>query len=189
LIVTSESRKVIVMMRSVPSMMNRSFHTNNSVSGFSGGKRLCSYRTIKSLRTSGSPTVYNQLNGPHIRTRAAQRSTNLLFPDQLLAELALLLFNCAKTVSESHLFQLPGLPFERKQIPQIVVIVRIQRKTMEPLEQTTVPWAQGVGRSNRPAPTKPPDDPKDSLDLPSIALDYANGQRPEERGAALPPLV
>jgi hypothetical protein len=25
---------------------------------------------------------------------------------------------------------------------------------MEPLEQTTVPWAQGVGRSNRPAPTK-----------------------------------
>jgi hypothetical protein len=68
--------------------------------------------------------------------------------------LALLLFNCAKTVSESHLFQLPGLPFERKQIPLIVVIVRIQRKTMEPLEQTTVPWAQGVGRSNRPAPTK-----------------------------------
>jgi hypothetical protein len=53
-----------------------------------------------------------------------------------------LLFNCAKTVSESHLFQLRGLPFERKQIPQIVVIVRIQRKTMEPLEQTRVPWAQ-----------------------------------------------
>jgi hypothetical protein len=26
---------------------------------------------------------------------------------------------------------------------------------MEPLERTTVPWAQGVGRSNRPAPTKP----------------------------------
>ncbi len=65
----------------------------------------------------------------------------------------LLLFSCAKTVSEAHLFQLPGLPFERKQIPQIVVIVRIQRKTMEPLEQTLVPWAQGVGRSNRPAPT------------------------------------
>ena len=51
---------------------------------------------------------------------------------------------CAKTVSESHLFQLPGFPFERKQIPQIVVIVRIQRKTMEPLKQTTVPWAQGT---------------------------------------------
>ena len=26
---------------------------------------------------------------------------------------------------------------------------------MEPLEPTRVPWAQGVGRSNRPAPTKP----------------------------------
>ena len=24
---------------------------------------------------------------------------------------------------------------------------------MEPLEPTLVPWAQGVGRSNRPAPT------------------------------------
>ena len=62
-------------------------------------------------------------------------------------------FTCARTASESHLFQPKGLPFERKQIPQIVVIVRIQRKTMEPLEQTTVPWAQGVGRSNRPSPT------------------------------------
>ena len=26
---------------------------------------------------------------------------------------------------------------------------------MEPLEPTRIPWAQGVGRSNRPAPTKP----------------------------------
>ena len=24
---------------------------------------------------------------------------------------------------------------------------------MEPLETTPIPWAQGVGRSNRPAPT------------------------------------
>jgi hypothetical protein len=39
--------------------------------------------------------------------------------------------SCAETVSESHLFQLPGLPFERKQIPQIVLIVRIQPYTME----------------------------------------------------------
>jgi hypothetical protein len=84
--------------------------------------------------------------------RYVRRTVTL--PDQPSAELALLLFNCAKTVSESHLFQPPGLLFERKQIPQIVVIVRIQRKTMEPLEQTTVPWAQGVGRSNRPDPTK-----------------------------------
>ena len=76
----------------------------------------------------------------------------------------LLLFRCAKTVSESHLFQLPGFPFERKQIPQIVVIVRIQRKTMEALEQTTVPWAHGVGRSNRPAPTKSLLSPRELLD-------------------------
>jgi hypothetical protein len=26
---------------------------------------------------------------------------------------------------------------------------------MEPLEPSRIPWAQGVGRSNRPAPTKP----------------------------------
>jgi hypothetical protein len=51
---------------------------------------------------------------------------------------------CAETVSKLHLFEVLGLLFERKQIPQIVVIVRIQRKTMEPLEQTTVPWAQGT---------------------------------------------
>jgi hypothetical protein len=79
--------------------------------------------------------VTSQLNGPQIRARApryARRTVTL--PDQPLAELAILLFNYAKTVSQSHLFQLPGLPFERKQIPQIVVIVRIQRKTAEPLE-------------------------------------------------------
>jgi len=64
-----------------------------------------------------------------------------------------LLFKCAKTVSELHLFQLLGLPFERKQIPQIVVNVRTSRQTTEPLETTRLPWAQGVGRSNRPAPT------------------------------------
>ena len=64
-----------------------------------------------------------------------------------------LLFNCAKTVSEPDLLKRPGLLFERKQIPQIVVIVRIQRKAMDPLGATKLPWAQGVGRSNRPAPT------------------------------------
>jgi hypothetical protein len=51
----------------------------------------------------------------------------LTLPDQPSAELALLLFNCANTVSESHLFQPKGLLFERKQTPQIIVIVRIQR--------------------------------------------------------------
>jgi hypothetical protein len=64
-----------------------------------------------------------------------------------------LLFGCAKTVSELHAFQSLELLFERKQIPQIVVNFRSLRKTTEPLEITRVPWAQGVGRSNRPAPT------------------------------------
>jgi hypothetical protein len=64
-----------------------------------------------------------------------------------------LLFGCAKTVSELHPFQSLELLFERKQIPQIVVNFRSLRKTTEPLEITRVPWAQGVGRSNRPAPT------------------------------------
>ena len=64
-----------------------------------------------------------------------------------------LLFNCAKTVSEPDLLKRPRLLLERKKIPQIIVIVRIQRKTTEPLEATRLPWAQGVGRSNRPAPT------------------------------------
>jgi hypothetical protein len=53
-----------------------------------------------------------------------------------------LLFICAKTVSELDLFVLLGLLFERKQIPQIVVNIRIQRKAMEPLEATRLPWAQ-----------------------------------------------
>ena len=62
-----------------------------------------------------------------------------------------LLFACAKTVSEGHLFQPRSLLVERKQIPQIVVIVGTWRKPMAPLEITRLPWAQGVGRSNRPA--------------------------------------
>ncbi len=54
-------------------------------------------------------------------------------------------FGCARTVSEPHVVDPLGLLFERKQIPQIVVNVRIQRKTMEPLEATKLPWAQ-LGR-------------------------------------------
>ncbi len=68
-------------------------------------------------------------------------------------KLALLLFYCAKTVSELDLFEPLGLPFERKQIPRIVVNVRIQRKTTELLEATSLPWAQGVVCSNHTAPT------------------------------------
>src|SRR5580704_11906259 len=54
--------------------------------------------------------------------------------------------SCAKTVPELHLFKLPGLPFERKQIPRFVVNIRIRRKTMEPLEATRLPWAQPRSR-------------------------------------------
>ena len=67
--------------------------------------------------------------------------------------MAPLLFSCAKTVSKLHLFQSLELLLERKQIPRIVVNVRISRKTTELMEITRAPWAQGVGRSNRPAPT------------------------------------
>jgi hypothetical protein len=53
-----------------------------------------------------------------------------------------LLFACVRTVSELHLFELLGLLFERKQIPQFVVNVRNARKTMEPLEATRLPCSQ-----------------------------------------------
>jgi hypothetical protein len=59
--------------------------------------------------------------------------------------LTLLLFSCAKTVSELHLFERLGLLFERKQIPQIVVNVRISRKTMETLEAARLPCRQQNG--------------------------------------------
>jgi hypothetical protein len=45
-------------------------------------------------------------------------------------------------VSELHLFEPLRLLFERKQIPQIVVNVRIRRKAMEPLGAARLPWAQ-----------------------------------------------
>ena len=54
-----------------------------------------------------------------------------------------LLFVCAKTVSEGHLFQPRSLLIERKQIPQIVVIAGTLRKPMAPLEITRLPWAHG----------------------------------------------
>src|SRR5580693_1853320 len=46
--------------------------------------------------------------------------------------------NC---VSELDLFRSPGLLFERKQIAQVVVNVRISRNAMESLEATSLPWA------------------------------------------------
>jgi hypothetical protein len=51
-------------------------------------------------------------------------------------------FCCAKTVSEPDLLKPPELRFERKQIPRIVVNIRNNRKAMEPLEATKLPWAQ-----------------------------------------------
>jgi hypothetical protein len=53
-----------------------------------------------------------------------------------------LLFHCAGTVSELHLFERLRLLFERKQIPRIVVNIWIRRKALEPLEATRLPWAQ-----------------------------------------------
>ncbi len=46
-----------------------------------------------------------------------------------------------------------NLLFERKQIPRIVVTIRNSRNSIDRLEPISLPWAQGVGRSNRPAPT------------------------------------
>ena len=63
-----------------------------------------------------------------------------------------LLFACAKTVSEGHLFQPRSLLVERKQIPQIVVIVGTWRKPMAPLEITRLPWAQGGRAFKSPRP-------------------------------------
>src|SRR5260221_1965555 len=57
-----------------------------------------------------------------------------------------LLFYCAETVSEPHLFHPWNLQFERKQIPQFVVNVRISRKAMEPLEATRLPCSQAGDR-------------------------------------------
>src|ERR1700722_1711035 len=59
------------------------------------------------------------------------------------------LLHCAKTVSERHLFEPLRFLFERKQIPQIVVIVRISRNATEPLEATRLPWRTGVVSRSR----------------------------------------
>jgi hypothetical protein len=48
------------------------------------------------------------------------------------APLLLVHIYCAKTVSELHLLRSPGLLFERKQIPQIVVNVRIRETQWSP---------------------------------------------------------
>jgi len=62
--------------------------------------------------------------------------------------------HCDRTVSKPDLLRRLGLTVERKQTPQIVVNSGNRREAIEPKEAATLPWAQGVGRSNRPAPTK-----------------------------------
>jgi Calcineurin-like phosphoesterase len=99
---------------------------------------------LRCTQTSGSPRYTNQFG--RIRSQEDHRSK----PPGLRPRTCF-----ANTVSEAHLFQLPVLLFERKQIPQIVVIVRIQRYTMEPLEQTTAPSKQVVAGSGPAAPTRP----------------------------------
>src|SRR5581483_10339117 len=82
-----------------------------------------------------------------------------------------LLPHCAKTVSEPHPFHPMTLLFERKQIPRIVVTIRNSRNSIDRLEPISLPWAQGVGRSNRPAPTKPPAAADDVINLsPSLSI-------------------
>src|SRR5215469_3279294 len=54
-----------------------------------------------------------------------------------------------------------NLLIERKQISRIVVTIKNSRNSIDSLEPISLPWAQGVGRSNRPAPTKPPADSKE----------------------------
>jgi hypothetical protein len=58
---------------------------------------------------------------------------------QIVSTMVFTPFNCAKTVSELDLLKPPRLLFERKQIPQIVVNIRIARNVMEPLEATRLP--------------------------------------------------
>jgi hypothetical protein len=58
-------------------------------------------------------------------------------------------FAVPKLCPNSIYFNHWGLLFERKQIPQIVVIVRIQRKMMEPLEPIPIPTRQVLDSKSR----------------------------------------
>ncbi len=110
---------------------------------------------ITRRKTSGAPEINGQSTigrspGNDVSECRARHGTVRIVP---LYESMFIGSPVPKTVSKLQLFEALGLLFERKQIPQIVVIVRNSRKTTEPLEPTPLPWAQGVGRSNRPAPT------------------------------------
>jgi hypothetical protein len=75
----------------------------------------------------GQVTRANHLKGPHIRACLCRGANGDIAGLAVGGANAPAFLDCVKTVSESHLFQPKGLPFEREQIPQIVVIVRIQR--------------------------------------------------------------
>jgi hypothetical protein len=74
---------------------------------------------------------------------------------ELRNKLAPLLFRCAKTVYELHLFEPLGFLVELKQIPQIVVIVRNSRETKEYLKATRAPYKQEVRSSSLRPPSIP----------------------------------
>jgi len=102
------------------------------------------------------------LHGPAPGARrgaAAQPRWILFWSSRLIsgifrqARLTPLLPDCAKTVSEPDPHHPTTLLFERKQIPRIVVTIRNSRNSIDHPEPISLPWAQGVGRSNRPAPT------------------------------------
>jgi hypothetical protein len=87
------------------------------------------------IRVSKCPDV--MLSRKHIRRRDAFATAPA--------------FNCSKTVSELDLLKLLELLFERKQIPQNVINIRISRKPMEPLDAAKLRWAHR-SRVNIPGP-------------------------------------
>jgi hypothetical protein len=80
------------------------------------------------------------------RVRAVSKGRSRVTPPHsrparaTLIRLLIYELHCVKTVSELHVFAPLELLFEQKQVPQIIVNVRIRRKTMEPLESVPVPW-------------------------------------------------
>ncbi len=90
---------------------------------------------------------------------------------------------CQKLCPNRIFWNRLGCLVSEEQIPQIVVSVRNSRKTMEPLEPASLPWAQGVGRSNRPAPTNRINS---SADRPRLCpgLYAKNGGRPQSLSSA-----
>jgi hypothetical protein len=94
-----------------------------------------------SLKECGSVEKENQLNSKCANSELSQRRGS---PHRAVPEL------CQNPIPLTTL----GLLLSEKQIPQVVVNIKNGPYPMEYLEAIPIPWAQGVGRSNRPAPTK-----------------------------------